>query len=287
MKFWFIGEYRSTFPVKKMCKVLKVSRSGFYAWWIRGKSKREMANENLLEKIEKAHKKSRGLYGSPRIHAELKAQGDLSSLNRVAKLMKENGIIAKTVKMFRMTTNSNHNYQPAPDLLNQNFVAPAPDIIWTSDITYIRTLEGWIYLAVVLDVYSRKVVGWAMMDRLTKDLVIKAVANAIIRRRPGTEIIFHSDQGVQYACDIFRNYLTRNNFMQSMSRKGICYDNAITESFFHTLKTEHVYFCQFRTREEARRSIFEYIEIFYNRERRHSSIGYLSPSEFEKMAAAA
>ena len=192
--------------------------------------------------------------------------------------------MAKTVKMFRRTTNSNHHYQPAPDLINQNFVAPAPNVIWTSDITYIRTLEGWLYLAIVLDVYSRKVVGWSMSNRLTKEIVIAAVSNAITRRNVDGNIIFHSDQGIQYACGVFKNFLKRNRITQSMSRKGICYDNAITESFFHTLKTEHVYFCRYRTREEAKRSLFDYIEVYYNRERRHSSIGYMSPDLFEKMA---
>lgn len=283
MKFLFIRNYRSEFPVKKMCHVLRVSRSGFYAWHTRGKSKRQMENEVLTEKIERIFKKSRELYGSPRVHAELKAQGHSCGINRVARLM-QGKFIAKTVKMFRTTTDSDHDYQPAPDLLNQNFVAPAPDAIWTSDISYIRTLEGWLYLAIVLDVYSRKVVGWSMSERLTKDLVLNAVSNAITRRNIDGEIIFHSDQGVQYACDVFRNFLKRNNMTQSMSRKGICYDNAITESFFHTLKTEHVYFCHYRTREEAKRSMFDYIEVFYNRERRHSSINYMSPDQFEKMA---
>jgi len=286
MKFLFIRDYRSEFPVKKMCQMLKVSRSGFYAWDGKGESKRQMENGELQGKIEEIFKKSRELYGSPRIHAELRAQGYACSVNRVARLMRGK-FVAKTVKMFRTTTNSNHDYRPAPDLVNQNFVAPAPNSIWTSDITYIRTLEGWLYLAVVLDVYSRKVVGWSMSDRLTKEIVITAVSNAIIRRNIAGDVIFHSDQGVQYACDVFRNFLKRNNITQSMSRKGICYDNAITESFFHTLKTEHVYFCHYSTREEARRSLFDYIEIYYNRERRHSSIGYMSPDQFEKMAVPA
>jgi len=286
MKFLFIRDYRSEFPVKKMCQILKVSRSGFYAWNDKGKSNRQMENEELQRKIEEIFEKSRKLYGSPRVHAELKAQGYACSVNRVARLM-SGKFIAKTVKMFRVTTNSKHGYPPAPDLVNQNFVAPAPNSIWTSDITYIRTLEGWLYLAVVLDVFSRKVVGWSMGDRLTKEIVITAVSNAIIRRNLAGDVIFHSDQGIQYACDVFRNFLKRNKITQSMSRKGICYDNAITESFFHTLKTEHVYFCQYRTREEAKRSIFDYIEVYYNRERRHSAIGYMSPDQFEKMAVPA
>jgi transposase InsO family protein len=283
MKFKFIKEQCSSFPVEKMCQALKVSRSGFYAWNGKGESKRQMENRELQRKIEEIFKRSRRLYGSPRVHAELRAQGYTCGINKVARLMKGK-FVAKTVKMFRRTTDSNHNYHPAPDLINQNFVAPAPNTIWTSDITYIRTLEGWLYLAIVLDVYSRKVVGWSMSRRLTKEIVITAVSNAIARRNIYGDIIFHSDQGVQYACYIFRNFLKRHRIMQSMSRKGICYDNAITESFFHTLKTEHVYFCHYRTREEARRSLFDYIEIYYNRERRHSSIVYMSPEQFEKMA---
>lgn len=279
-------DHRSQFPVKKMCQMLKISRSGFYAWDGREKSKRQMENEILKEKIKEIFKKSRELYGSPRVHAELMAQGYSCSENRVARLMKGK-IVAKTVKMFKRTTNSDHRCQPAPDLVNQNFVAPAPNTIWTSDITYIRTLEGWLYLAIVLDVYSRKVIGWSMRERLAKELVLKAVSSAITRRNVNGDIIFHSDQGIQYACDVFKNFLKRNNIEQSMSRKGICYDNAITESFFHTLKTEHVHFSHYRTREEARRSIFDYIEVFYNRERRHSSIGYLSPDQFERTAIVA
>lgn len=286
MKFRFIKEQRSAFPVEKMCQVLKVSRSGFYAWNDREKSNRRMENEKLQRKIEEIFEKSRELYGSPRIHAELMAQGYACSVNRVARLMRGR-FVAKTVKMFKRTTYSDHDYRPAPDLINQNFVAPAPNAIWTSDITYIRTLEGWLYLAIVLDVYSRKVVGWCMSSRLTKEIVITAVSNAITRRNIAGDVIFHSDRGVQYACDVFRNFLKRNKIMQSMSRKGVCYDNAISESFFHTLKTEHVYFCHYRTREEAKRSLFDYIEIYYNRERRHSSIGYLSPDQFERMVVPA
>lgn len=244
-----------------------------------------MENDILREKIEKIFNENREVYGSPRVYAELRAQGYICSENRVARLM-HGKFIAKTVKMFRSTTDSDHGYQIAPDLVNQNFVALAPNTVWTSDITYIRTMEGWLYLAIVLDVYSRKVVGWSMGERITKDLVLNAVSNAITRRNPCSGVIFHSDRGVQYACGVFRNFLIRKRMQQSMGRRGWCYDNAITESFFHTLKTEHVYFCQYRTREEARRSIFDYIEMFYNRERRHSSIGYMSPDEFEKMAVA-
>jgi transposase InsO family protein len=283
MKFRFINEQRSAFPVEKMCQILKVSRSGFYMWGKRSKSERQMKNEELTNKIGEIFIKSRELYGSPRIYAELKARGYQCSKNRVERLMRGK-FIAKTRRKFKITTHSKHDLPVAPDLLRQNFVSDTTNAVWTSDITYIRTNEGWLYLSIILDTYSRKVVGWSMNERLTGDLVIKAINNAVIRRKPNGRIIFHSDRGVQYACFETRKLLARNGFIQSMSRKGICYDNAITESFFHTLKTEHVYFSHFITREEARRSLFDYIEVYYNRERRHSSIGYMSPDQFEKVA---
>jgi len=285
MKFKFIFEYRFMFPVEKMCQALKVSRSGYYKWNQRGKGKRQMKNKELLKEIEEIFNKKRKLYGSPRIHAELRARGYGCNKKRIARLMRGK-FVAKTRRKFKITTHSKHNFPVAPDLLRQNFVAESANTVWTSDITYIRTEEGWLYLTVVLDVYSRKIVGWSMGERLGRGLVLKAVNNAITRRRPTSKVIFHSDQGVQYAAHETRQILKDNNFVQSMSRKGRCYDNAITETFFHSLKTEHVYFKKYKTRDEARQSIFDYIEVFYNRERRHSSIGYLSPEEFEKVSVA-
>jgi len=201
--------------------------------------------------------------------------------------MKIHGIVGKAKKKFKATTNSKHNLPVAPNLLNQDFVAEKPNTVWVSDITYISTLEGWLYLVVILDLYSRQAVGWAMSDRLTSDFVVKALYQAIGRRRPPSGCILHSDRGVQYASADFRDVLNNYGLIQSMSRKGNCYDNAVAESFFHTLKTEHVYEHRYETRADARQSIFEYIEMFYNRQRRHSALGYRSPVSFELDAMAA
>lgn len=237
--------------------------------------------------IRESYRNSRKAYGSPRITEDLQAKGIKCSENRVARLMKSNGIVAKAAKKFKATTNSKHNLPVAENLLKQNFESDKPNTVWTSDITYIWTMEGWLYLAVILDLYSRQVVGWAMSDRLTSDFVIKALYQAIGRRRPASGCIFHSDRGVQYASADFTEVLNAHGFIQSMSRKGNCYDNAVTESFFHTLKTEHVYDYRYETRAEATQSIFEYIEMFYNRQRRHSALGYRSPVSFELEAMAA
>ncbi|MFC1482884.1 IS3 family transposase [Candidatus Margulisiibacteriota bacterium] len=286
MKFVFIKHHHSEFPVKKMCQVLKVSKSGFYTWLNRKPSTRQVENNMLLVEIEKVFIKSRKCYGYPRVHKELVEKGMHYNKKRIARLMKGR-FQAKMKKRFKITTHSNHNFPVAPNILKRNFTAEKLNQIWTSDITYIRTDEGWLYLAVILDIFSRKIIGWHMNKRLTKELVIKALNNALRRRNYPTNIIFHSDQGVQYASHEFRKILEVHKFIQSMSNKGNCYDNAITETFFHTLKTEHVYFEQYETREKARRSIFDYIEIFYNRERRHSSINYMSPENFERLKMAA
>ncbi len=282
MKYIFIEKHRSSFAVEKMCRVLKISKSGYYAWRDKPKSKRGLANEKLDHHIKAIYKKNKGSYGSPRITKALNEQGILCSENRVADRMRKNDIKAKTKKRFKVTTNSKHNHPIAPNLLNQDFAAYNPNQIWISDITYIWTREGWLYLAVILDLFSRRIVGWAMSNRLGQELVLNAFQQALWRRRPGKGIIFHSDQGVQYACTAFRNLLKEYKFIQSMSGKGNCYDNAVAESFFHTLKTELVYFETYHTREEARNSIFEYIEMYYNRIRLHSTLGYCSPVQFEQ-----
>lgn len=270
-----------------MCRVIGASRSGYYRWRRQTKGKRQKENEKILMEIRESHKNSRRAYGSPRITGDLQAKGIICGENRVARLMKINGIAGKAKKKFKATTNSKHNLPVAENLLNQNFEVEKPNTTWVSDITYIWTLEGWLYLAVILDLYSRQVVGWAMSDRLTSDFVIKALYQAIGRRKPGGECIFHSDRGVQYASADFRDAINSHGFIQSMSRKGNCYDNAVAESFFHTLKIEHVYDYRYETRAEARQSIFEYIEMFYNRQRRHSALGYRSPVSFELEAMAA
>ena len=237
--------------------------------------------------IRESHQRSRRAYGSPRITEDLRAKGTMCGKNRVARLMNIHGIIGKAKKKFKATTNSKHNLPIAENLLNQNFEAEKPNTVWISDITYVPTLEGWLYLVVILDLFSRQVVGWAMSDRLTSGFVIKALYQAIGRRRLASGCIFHSDRGVQYASTDFRDVLKAFGFIQSMSRKGNCYDNAVAESFFHTLKTEHVYDYRYELRAEARQSIFEYIEMFYNRQRRHSALGYRSPLSFELEAMTA
>ena len=287
MKYQFIEEHRSAFAVEKMCLALKVTASGYYRQRKRGKSKRALSNEQLDQAIRVAHRKSRGNYGSPRITKELKEQGINCSENRVARRMQKNGIAAKTKRRFKVTTQSKHKHPVAENVLQRNFGATAQNQVWVSDITYVWTREGWLYLAIVLDLFSRQVVGWAMNHCLGQDMVLQALRQALLQRGPVPGLIFHSDQGVQYACQTFRELLTQQRIIQSMSGKGNCYDNAVAESFFHTLKTELVYFEDYQTREEARSSIFEYIEVFYNRERRHSALNYLSPVNFEQLPKAA
>jgi transposase InsO family protein len=287
MKYWFMDQHSSTHGVQKMCRVIGASRSGYYRWKIQPQSKRQQENEKILIEIKESHKNSRRAYGSPRITEDLQAKGMKCGENRVALLMKIHGIVGKAKKKFKATTNSKHALPVAENLLKQNFAAEKPNTVWVSDITYVWTSEGWLYLAVILDLYSRQVVGWAMSDRLTSGFVVKALYQAIGRRHPSSGCILHSDRGIQYASTDFRDVLSAYGFIQSMSRKGNCYDNAVAESFFHTLKTEHVYDYRYETRAEARQSIFEYIEMFYNRQRRHSALGYRSPVSFELEAMAA
>ncbi len=265
-----------------MAQTLQLSRSGYYAARKRPVSRREKQNRILLKKIEFIHQENRRVYGSPRVTAELKARGVACSRNRVARLMKANGIAARTKRKFKVTTASRHQLPVAPNLLGQSFTADYPNRVWASDITYIATGEGWLYLAMIKDLQSKLVVGWSMQERLQRDLVLDAFRQAVMRRRPLPGLIFHSDRGVQYACSDFRELLCDHQAVQSMSGKGNCYDNAVCESFFGTLKTELVYLSRFHTRAQAREAIFDYIEVFYNRQRRHSTLGYLSPAEFER-----
>ena len=264
-----------------MCKVLEVSRSSYYKHKGTTKGKRYIENKDLLEKIKKIYKASCERYGSPRITAELKRQGLNCNKKRIARIMRKNGIEARIFRKYRNTTNSEHQKERSANILGREFRKEEPNKVWTGDITYIRTEEGWLYLAAVIDIYSRKIIGWQLDKRLDSDLVEKALKNALMDRKVEEGIIFHSDQGIQYASESFRKLLKAHGFIQSMSRRGNCYDNAVTESFFHTLKTELIKRNKYKTREEARRSIFEYIEIFYNRKRLHSSIGYRTPFEFE------
>jgi putative transposase len=258
-----LEEYVSDHAVEKMCKVLEVNRSSYYKRRKREKGKRFKENKELLEKIREVFTVSKERYGSPRITAELKRQGMHCNKKRVARLMNKNGIAARMFRKYRNTTNSDHNRTRCENVLRREFRRQRTNEVWSSDITYIRTDEGWLYLAAVIDIYSRKVIGWQLNKNLNSDLVERALENALMDRKVESGIIFHSDQGVQYASERFRNMLKANGFIQSMSRRGNCYDNAITETFFHTLKTELINRTKYRTREEARRSIFEYIEIFY------------------------
>jgi len=287
MRYQFMEGYRSTFEVKEMCRSFKISRSGYYGWRERGESARAQENEQLVQAIKEAHRKSRERYGSLRITEELRESGYRCSKNRIARLMRKHGIVAKMRRRFKVTTHSKHSLPVAENVLQKKFSAERPDRVWVSDITYVRTDEGWLYLAAILDVYSRQIVGWSMKDRLTQDLTIYSLQQALGRRSTCSGLIFHSDRGVQYASYDFRTLLKRQGFVQSMSGKGNCYDNAIMETFFHTLKTELVYFERYRTKEDVRRSIFEYIEVFYNRVRRRSALNYKSPTEFERLARAA
>lgn len=264
-----------------MCKVLRVSSSGYYDWVDRPESERSKSNRALTTKISCFHKASRKTYGSPRIHRDLQASGEAVSVNRVARLMKQAGIQSKMTKRFVVTTDSRHTMQPAPDQLKRQFQTEAPNKAWVSDTTFIATRQGWLYLAVILDLYSRQVIGWAMGERNDKHLVSTALTMAVWRRGMVKHVIIHSDQGSTYASGDYQQLLSQHHLACSMSRKGECLDNAVAESFFGTLKTELVDDEDYKTKDEARASLFHYIEAFYNRRRRHSYLDYLSPVEFE------
>ena len=265
-----------------MCRALEVSRGGFYRWLGRFKSRRATENEQLLIEIKAEFKKYRETYGSPSIADVINEKpGRKVNKKRVARIMRENGIRAKTKRKFKVTTHSDHKYPISPNLLNRNFTTKGLNMVWISDITYVRTKEGWLYLATVMDLFSRKIVGWSMSNRLARQLVIDAFNQAASRRCSLKELIFHSDRGSQYASYDFRDLLKKHECISSMSGKGNCYDNAVAESFFSTIKKELIFDMTYETRREAVSSIFEYIEVFYNRIRRHTSIGGLSPATFE------
>ena len=267
-----------------ICRALKVSRSGYYTWLSRPESDRSKSNCRLLSEIRLVHKRSRRHYGSPRVTAELNESGFACSENRVARLMRLNGIYAKGRRKYRATTDSKHPYPVASNLLDRQFVVDRPNAVWVSDITYIWTTEGWLYLAAIVDLYSRMVVGWSMGNRITGQLTLDALKQAIGRRHPRPGLVHHSDRGRQYAAGDYQNMLKDNKMVCSMSRKGDCWDNVPMESFFATLKTELIYGEQLKTQEEVKIRIFEYIEMFYNRERRHSSLGFKNPVDFERAA---
>jgi len=281
MKYRFINDYQDRMPVRQLCKLLGVSRSAYYHWQHRGPSVREQRNQELLPLVQQIHQQSRRNYGSPRIWEALCQRGVRCGRHRIARLMRIHGIRAKTKHRFKVTTRSRCNQSIMPDLVQRHFSAVRPNQVWTSDITYVWTREGWAYLAVVLDLYSRMIVGWELSARLNASLVTSAVGRALASRNPSEGLILHSDRGSQYASNELMALSKEHDIRLSMSRTGNCYDNAVTESFFHTFKTEHVYFTRFENRQEARTSIFDYIEVFYNRQRMHSTINNLSPMQYE------
>jgi len=284
MKYQFIESHRREYPVVLMCRELGVVRSGYYAWRKCLPGPREMANQALIPQIRQYFEQSNQTYGSKRIQADLEEAGIRCGHNRVARLMRENGLKTKTKRRFKVkTTDSDHNFPVAPNLLNQDFTATAADEIRLTDITYIPTTEGWLYLAGVMDLCSRKVVGWAMGDSLHRRLVIDALQMAVTARKPSPGLLHHSDRGCQYASAEYQTLLTQTKMIGSMSRTGNCYDNAPMESFWGSLKTERVFHRRYATRAEAKSDIFEYIEVFYNRYRRHSALGYKSPVNYEAL----
>jgi putative transposase len=286
MSFRFIEDHRDSYPVRLMCAVLEVSPAGYYTWRERPVSERTKSSVVLLAAIRQVHQDSGGRYGSPRIHAVLRKQGRGVSRGRIERTMSRHGIRAIMVPPRRVrTTDSRHGLPIAPNLIARDFTAPAPNRVWLADITYIPTAEGWLYLAAVMDLFSRKIVGWAMRDHMQVELASTALTMAVQQQRPQHGLIHHSDRGVQYASHAYRDALTNAGIVASMSRKADCYDNAPMESFFHTLKTELVHHRNYNTRAEAQRDLFAFIEGFYNRTRLHSAIGYIAPIEMELNAA--
>ena len=286
MRYGFIRDHSDEFHVENACRVLTVSASGYYAWCGRAPSEREIDDARLIDKIRGIYDAADGVYGVRRIHRQLLLDGERCSRNRVARLMRKCGIKARRKRKYRVTTDSKHNLPVAENLLDREFFSAGPNQVWASDITYIWTMEGWLYLAAVIDLHSRMVVGWSMSERLDRGLVLDALSMAVGRRNPEPGLIHHSDRGSQYAATTIRRLLAKHEMLCSMSRKGDCWDNAVAESFFSTLKTERVHHRLYRSRAEARRDIFEYIEVFYNRVRLHSTLGYLSPAQFESQTLA-
>ena len=286
MRFAFIDVEKAHYPMRILCRVLRVSRSGYYAWRSRKPSARQLEDERLRPKVVEAFELGRGTYGSPRVRGELVDQGFEIGRKRVARLMRELRLQGVTPRKFRVTTDSDHDHSVAENLIGRDFAASQPNEKWVTDITYIWTAEGWLYLATVMDLYSRRIVGWSMADHLKTDLCLEALQMAIRQRTDIQGLIHHSDRGVQYASDRYREALDALGIECSMSRRANCWDNAVAESFFGTLKNELIYRRPWFTREAAHDAISEYIEIFYNRIRRHSTIGNVSPATFEEMAQA-
>jgi putative transposase len=281
VKFAFISEKKVAFPITVLCRVLAVSPSGYYASLVRSVSRHARRDEELLKQVRTSHHASKRRYGSPRVHADLKASGKKVGRKRVARLMQEDGLVAITRRRFRKTTDSKHDFPIAPNLLGRDFTAVKPNASWVTDITFIWTLQGWLYLAVIIDLFSRRVVGWATSRNVDRHLALAALDMAVRQRRPGNDLVHHSDRGSTYASGDYRKALESEGIECSMSRKGDCWDNAVAESFFSTLKREMENLDHLESWEAANISIAEYIDGFYNLHRRHSALNYNSPVEFE------
>jgi transposase InsO family protein len=287
MRYRFIAEHRQQFPIAAMCRVMQVSPSGYYAWQSRPESSRAGRDRALVVHMKAAHRRSHKTYGRRRIHVQLQRDGVFCSRNRIARLMRQEGLYGRRRRRFRATTDSKHSLPVAENLLNRDFTVTAPNQVWVSDITYLPCAEGWEYLATVMDLYNREIVGWAMQPSLERRLTLRALELAIAQRQPAPGLIHHSDRGSQYASGDYQAALTQQGMRCSMSRKGDPWDNAPQESFFGTLKTELVHDWSRPSREQAHREVFNYIEVFYNRQRLHSALGYQTPVGFLSVAAKA
>lgn len=285
MRYQLIDRHRHEYPIEVLCEVLDVSKSGYYAWRRRPISARAQQDRHLQERIVNIHRDSKGRYGASRVHAELRAQGQQCGRKRVARLMRSAGLRGRGKRKYRVTTDSDHALPLAENVVQRHFEVSEPNTVWAADISYVWTREGWLYLAVVIDLFSRRVVGWSMGERLTTALPLAALKMAFERRRPSPGLVHHSDRGSQYASRTYCSALKAMGMTCSMSRKGDCWDNAVVESFFANLKREEVADATYRTRQEARSALFSYMEVFYNRQRRHSTLGYRSPEEFEQSNA--
>ena len=281
MKYAWIDAQRNDYGLDEMCSILDVSISGYRSWKRGGKPNRKrLTDSQMLALIQAIHAEFKGMYGSPRMVRELRSRGFPASKERVERLMRENNIHARHKRRYKVTTDSKHNMPVAANLLNRNFMPDAPNLVWTSDITYLWTNEGWLYLAIVLDLFNREVVGWSLKPRMTADIVTDALTMAWFRRKPAAGLMHHSDRDSQYASQVFQAKLKEYGMICSMSRKGNCWDNAPTESWFNSFKNERVHGLRYETREDMKSMTFEYIEVLYNRKRQHSTLGYKSPIQF-------
>jgi len=282
VRFAFIAAEKACFPVALMCRILAVSRAGFYAWRRRPAARRTRQDGTLAVAVAAIYAEHHGRYGTPRVRMELRDRGQRTGRKRIARLMRAQGLRARPKRRYRTTTDSRHGLPVCPNLLARRFAVAKPNTAWVTDMTYLWTAQGWLYLAVIIDLFLRRVVGWSMSERIDRKLALDALRMALAQRRPQPGLIHHSDRGSQYASADYQRLLAQHGLRGSMSRRGDCWDNAVAESFFASLKLELVYQVQWRTRAEVRTAIFEYLELFYNRRRRHSSLGYLSPVEFER-----